>query len=53
MQILLTLFDSVIAVTVGVVGHVSEQRVVGMRVFSTQAVRVRSCVCAAPPCEFS
>lgn len=50
---LLTLSDGVIAVAVGVVGHVSEQRVVGMRVFGAQAVGVCSCVCAAPPCEFA
>lgn len=50
---LLTLFDGVIAVAVGVVGHVSEQRVVGVRVFDAQAVGVCSCVGAAPPCEFA
>lgn len=51
--LLLTLSDGVVAVAVGVVGHVSEQRVVGMWVFGAQAVSVCSCVCAAPPCEFA
>lgn len=50
---ILTLFDGVVAVAVGVVGHVSEQRVVGVRVFGTQAVGVCSCVGAASPCEFT
>lgn len=50
---LLTLLDGVVTVAVRVVGHVSEQRVVGMRVFGTQAVCICSCVCAAPPCEFA
>lgn len=50
---LLTLFHGVIAVAVGVVGHVSEQGVVGVGVFGTQAVCVCSCVGAASPCEFA
>lgn len=50
---LLTLFDGVIAVAVGVVGHVSEQRVVGVRVLGAQAVGVCGRVGAAPPCEFA
>ncbi len=50
---LLTLFDGVIAVAVGVVGHVSEQRVVGVRVLGAQAVGVCSRVCASSPCEFA
>ena len=50
---LLTLFDCVIAVAIRVVRHVSEQRVVGMRVLGAQAVCVCSRVCAAPACEFA
>lgn len=49
----LTLFDGVVAVAVGVVGHVSEQRVVGVRVFGAQAVSICGRVGAAPPCEFT
>lgn len=49
--LVLTLFDRVITVAVGVVGHVSEQGVVGMRVFGAQAVCICSCICASPPCE--
>lgn len=48
-----TLFDSVVAVAVGVVRHVSEQRVVGVRVFGAEAVSVRRRVGAAPPREFA
>lgn len=50
---LLTLFDCVVAVAVGVVGHVSEQRVVRVRVLGAQAVGVHGSVCAASPCEFA
>lgn len=51
--LIFTLSDGVVAVAVGVVGHVSEQRVVGVGVFGAQAVGVRSRVGAAPPCEFA
>lgn len=51
--LVLTLSDGVIAVAVGVVGHVSEQRVVGMRVLGTQTIGVCSSVRAAPPCELA
>lgn len=50
---LLTLFDRVVAVAVGVVGHVSQQGVMGMRVFGAQAVCVCSRVCAASAREFT
>lgn len=50
---LLTLFDGVVAVAVGVVGHVSEQGVVRVRVLGAQAVGVRGGVGAASPCEFA
>lgn len=49
--VVITLFDGVVAVAVGVVGHVSQQRVVRVRVFGTQAVSVCSRVRAASPGE--
>lgn len=48
-----TLFDGVVAVAVGVVGHVSQQRVVRVRVFGAQAVSVCSRVRAASPGELA
>lgn len=53
MSNLLTLFDGVVAVAVGVVRHVSQQRVVGVRVFGAQAVGVRGRVGAAPASELA
>lgn len=48
-----TLFDSVVAVAVGVVGHVSQQGVVRVRVLGAQAVRVCRRVRAASPGELA
>lgn len=49
---LLTLFDHIIAVAVGVVGHVPEEGVVGMGVFGAQAVCICGRVCASSAREF-
>lgn len=38
---------------VGVVGHVSEQGMVGMGVFGAQAVGICGRICAASSCEFT
>lgn len=48
-----TLFDGVVAVAVGVVGHVSQQGVVRVRVLGAQAVRVCRRVRAASPGELA
>lgn len=48
-----TLFDGVVAVAVGVVGHVSQQGVVRVGVLGVQAVGVCSRVRAAPPRELA
>lgn len=48
-----TLFDGVVAVAVGVVGHVSQQGVVRVGMLGVQAVGVRSRVRAAAPRELA
>lgn len=50
---IVTLFDGVVAVAVGVVGHVSQQRVVRVGVLGVQAVSVCSRVRAASPRELA
>lgn len=49
----LTFFHRVVTVAVGVVRHLSEQGVMGMRVFCAQAVCVCCGVSTAPPREFT
>lgn len=53
MAVTVTLFDGVVAVAVGVVGHVSQQGVVRVRVLGAQAVGIRGRVRAAPPRELA
>ena len=51
--VVVTFFDGVVAVAVGVVGHVSQQRVVRVRVLGAQAVSVCRRVRAASPSELA